>query len=102
MAKKKSKKKLHKFSILLLIAVVALLAVFTVQFIKISAEKEQKEAQLSELSSVYESQTEANSNLKETIKNGVEDDLAKEYAQQEGYINPNQHVYIDATPGSKN
>lgn len=102
MAKKKTKKKPNNSSFIVFFAVLAIFIAFAVGFVKINAERKQKQEQYNELSSIYESQTEANSNLKETIKNGVEDELAEEYAHKEGYVNPDEHVYIDITPGDKN
>ena len=102
MAKKKAKKKPDDFTVIVLVAVLAIFIAFTVGFVKVHSDKKQKEAQYSELSSILESQTNENSELKETIKNGIEDELAEDYAQQDGYVKPNQHVYVDITPGSKN
>ena len=72
-----------------------------IRFIKAQSEINAKEAQLTELESIYESQVAENEELKAAIKDGDKKELAEEYARKKGYVMPDERVYVDITPGSE-
>jgi cell division protein FtsB len=71
-----------------------------IRFVKAQSEINAKEAQLTELESIYESQIAENEELEAAIKDGDKKELAEEYARKKGYVMPDERVYVDITPGS--
>ena len=71
-----------------------------IRFVKAQSEINAKQAQLTELESIYESQIAENEELEAAIKDGDKKELAEEYARKKGYVMPDERVYVDITPGS--
>lgn len=99
MAKSKKKAKKQPISIILLV-----LAILFVSYLVISIVSEQfkinrKKDEYNELTSQLQQQLEENSELAEAVSNNDEAALAEQYARQNGYAYPDEHVYVDATPG---
>lgn len=101
MAKEKKKKQLKPRSVLVIVLCFVLLLYMGIRFIKAQSEINTKEAQLTELESIYESRVSENEELKAAIKDGDKKELAEEYARKKGYVMPDERVYVDITPGSE-
>ena len=101
MAAKKKKKQNRTYSFIAIGLCCAVLLYFGVRFVKAQSEINDKEAQLTELQNIYESQIAENEALEDAISEGEEDALAEEYARKKGYVKPDERVYVDITPGSE-
>ena len=100
MATNKNKKPIKPYSVILIVGCLILMLYFGVSFLKTQSEINAKQAELSKLENIYESQVNENEELKDAIKNGDEAELAEEYARKKGYVMPDERVYVDITPGS--
>ncbi len=101
MAREKKKNQLNPRSAIVIVLCFVLFLYMGIRFIKAQSEINAKEAQLTELESIYESQVAENEELKTAIKNGDKKELAEEYARKKGgYVMPDERVYVDITPGS--
>lgn len=101
MATKKKKNQLKPHSVLVIVLCFVILLYMGIRFIKAQSEINAKEAQLTELESIYESRVSENEELKAAIKDGDKEELAEEYARKKGYVMPDERVYVDITPGSE-
>ena len=101
MAKEKKKNQLNSRSVIVIVLCFVLLLYMGIRFVKAQSEINAKEAQLTELESIYESQIAENEDLKAAIKDGDKKELAEEYARKKGYVMPDERVYVDITPGSE-
>lgn len=101
MATQKKKQQLKAHSVIAIVLCFVLLLYMGIRFIKAQSEINAKEAQLTELESIYESQVAENEELKAAIKEGDKEELAEEYARKKGYVMPDERVYVDITPGSE-
>ena len=100
MATQKKKNQLKPHSIVVIVLCFVLLLYMGIRFVKAQSEINAKEAQLTELESIYESRVSENEELKAAIKEGDKKELAEEYARKKGYVMPDERVYVDITPGS--
>ena len=100
MAKEKKKNQLNSRSVIVIVLCFVLLLYMGIRFVKVQSEINAKEAQLTELESIYESQVAENKELESAIKDGDKKELAEEYARKKGYVMPDERVYVDITPGS--
>ena len=98
---KKSKKQLKPVSIIAIILCSCIALYFIISFIKVNNEIKEKEAQLTELESILESQVAENKSLEEAVSKGDEDSLIEEYARKKGYVKSDERVYVDITPGQE-
>ncbi len=101
MATNKKKNQLKPHSVLVIVLCFVLLLYMGIRFIKAQSEINAKEAQLTELESIYESRVSENEELKAAIEDGDKEELAEEYARKKGYVMPDERVYVDITPGSE-
>ena len=101
MARAKKKKQLSSRSVIVIVLCFAILLYMGIRFVKARSEINAKEAQLTELESIYESQVAENEELDAAIKDGDKKELAEEYARKKGYVMPDERVYVDITPGSE-
>ena len=101
MAKEKKKNQLNSRSVIVIVLCFVLLLYMGIRFVKAQSEINAKEAQLTELESIYESQIAENEELEAAIKDGDKKELAEEYARKKGYVMPDERVYVDITPGSE-
>ena len=97
----KSKKQLNRVSIIAIILCSCIALYFIISFIKVNNEIKEKEAQLTELESILESQVAENKSLEEAVSKGDEDSLIEEYARKKGYVKSDERVYVDITPGQE-
>lgn len=100
MATKKKKNQLKPHSVLVIVLCFVLLLYMGIRFVKAQSEINAKEAQLTELESILESQEAENKELEAAIKDGDKKELAEKYAREKGYVMPDERVYVDITPGS--
>ena len=100
MAKEKKKNQLNSRSVIVIVLCFVLLLYMGIRFVKKQSEINAKQAQLTELESIYESQVAENEELEAAIKDGDKKELAEEYARKKGYVMPDERVYVDITPGS--
>lgn len=98
---KKNKKQLKPISIIAIILCSCIILYFVISFIKVNNEIKEKQAQLTELESILESQVAENESLEEIISNGDEEAFIEEQARKKGYGKPDERVYVDITPGQK-
>ena len=96
----KKKNQLNSRSVIVIVLCFVLLLYMGIRFVKAQSEINAKEAQLTELESIYESQIAENEELEAAIKDGDKKELAEEYARKKGYVMPDERVYVDITPGS--
>ncbi len=101
MAKAKKKKQIKPHSIIAIIVCSCIVLFFIYSFIKIQVEINNKEAELTELVSICESQEAENEALEKAVSEGDEEAIAKEYARKKGYVMPDERVYVDITPGAE-
>lgn len=101
MAGAKKKNQLSSRSIIVIVLCFAILLYMGIRFVKAQSEINAKEAQLTELESIYESQVAENEELEAAIKDGDKKELAEKYAREKGYVKPDERVYVDITPGSE-
>ncbi len=100
MAKKKMNKNKRTFSVIALVFCLVIAVYFAVSFFRTRSEINAKEAELTALENLYESQLAENEDLQNAINNTDEAALAEEYAREKGYVLPDERVYVDITPGS--
>ena len=100
MTTKKKKNQLKPHSVLVIVLCFVLLLYMGIRFVKAQSEINAKEAQLTELESILESQEAENKELEAAIKDGDKKELAEKYAREKGYVMPDERVYVDITPGS--
>lgn len=100
MAQEKKKNQLNSRSVIVIVLCFVLLLYMGIRFVKKQSEINAKQAQLTELESIYESQIAENEELEAAIKDGDKKELAEEYARKKGYVMPDERVYVDITPGS--
>ena len=100
MAKEKKKNQLNSRSVIVIVLCFVLLLYMGIRFVKAQSKINAKQAQLTELESVLESQIAENEELEAAIKDGDKKELAEEYARKKGYVMPDERVYVDITPGS--
>ena len=100
MTKKKTNKNKRTVSIIVIVFCMVVAVYFAISFFKTQSEINAKEAELTALENLYESQLSENEELQNAINNTDEEELAKEYAREKGYVHPDERVYVDITPGS--
>ncbi len=98
---KKNRKQPKPISIIALVLCSCIVLYFVYSFIKVNREINEKEAQLTELESIYESQVAENDALEEAVSKGDEEALIEEYARKKGYVKSDERVYVDITPGQE-
>ena len=101
MAKEKKKNQLNSRSVIVIVLCFAILLYMGIRFVKKQCEINAKEAYLTERESVLESISVSNEEVSAAIENGDKKELAEEYARKKGYVMPDERVYVDITPGSK-
>ena len=99
MAKKKAKKKLNNTSIIAIILCSCILLYLVISIVKSQVEINKKEDELAALKSTYESQLSENEALEEAVSHGDEAKFVEEYARKNGYVMPDERVYMEITPG---
>lgn len=98
---KKNRKQPKPISIIVLVLCSCIVLYFVFSFIKVNREINEKEAQLTELESIHESQIAENNALEEAVSKGDEEALKEEYARKKGYVKSDERVYVDITPGQE-
>lgn len=98
---KKKKKRTAPVSIVVFILCACIVLYFVVSIIKKQVEINESKNTRDELVSVLESQKVENSELEVAISEGDESALAEEYARENGYVMPDERVYVDITPGEE-
>lgn len=104
MSNRKKTKKTNKknLSIILVLVCIAFVSYFIISFVSKQLEINRKQAELDAIVSEYSVKNKENEELSSAIENGDSMEQAEQYARQNGYAYPDEHVYIDATPGSSN
>ncbi len=100
MAKEKKKNQLNSRSVIVIVLCFAILLYMGIRFVKAQSKINAKQAQLTELQSIEASLSASNEEVSAALKDGDKDELAEEYARKNGYVMPDERVYVDITPGS--
>ncbi len=95
----KQKKKIRSESIIAIIICSCILAYLVGAIVSKVIDKNNYEKELAAKQSVHNEIVEENSVLNELNSKDDEAELAEDYARQNGYVMPDEHVYVDATPG---
>lgn len=100
MAKGKKKKKEQKFSKIVFVAAAAFLLVLCVLLVKKCVDVKGKEDIRDSLSVTLSQKESENQSIKDTINSDDIDEILEQNAREDGYADPNDHIYVNATPGS--
>ena len=95
----KNKKQLKPVSIIAIIVCSCIVLYFGISIVKEFSEYKQNKAALTNVESIHESQLSENEDLSKVIDEGDEAAIAEKAAREEGYVMPDEHVYVDITPG---
>lgn len=100
--KKTDKAGRKPLSIIAVLICIALFSYFIISFVSKRLEINRKQAELDAVSAECSLQNKENEELSAAIEGGDAMAQAEQYARQDGYAYPDEHVFIDATPGSSN
>ena len=98
---RKKKKQVKPVSIIAIILCSCIVLYFVFSITKKLSEINDKEAELTNLVSIHESQVAENEALEKAVSEGDGASLAEEYARKKGYVMPDERVYVDITPGAE-
>ena len=101
MKQAKKNTQLKPRSVIVIVLCFVLFLYMGIRFIKAQSEINAKESQLTDLVSIHESIVAQNEEVSAAIKNGDKKELAEKQAREKGYVMPDERVYVDITPGSK-
>lgn len=101
MKQAKKNTQLKPRSVIVIVLCFVLFLYMGIRFIKAQSEINAKESQLTDLVSIHESIVAQNEEVSAAIKNGDTEELAEKQAREKGYVMPDERVYVDITPGSK-
>ncbi len=96
----KNKKQLKPVSIIAIIVCSCIVLYFGISIVKELSEYKQNKSELNNVESIYESQLSENEDLSKAVDEGDEAAIAEKVAREEGYVMPDEHVYVDITPGA--
>lgn len=100
MAKSKNVKHKRKHSLLITLAFIAFLVYFTVTIISARSDIKEKQDEVNQLSSQYETVENENKELQNNLDNGDKEDYIERIAREKyGYIKPGDRVYQDIADG---
>ena len=101
MAQAKKKNQLKPHSVIVVILCFVIFLYMSISFIKKQSEFNAKQAHATELESILESVVASNEEVSAAIEEGDKAELAEKQAREKGYVMPDERVYVDITPGSK-
>ncbi len=94
------KKLFFRHSALLLAAMVFLLGVFVISYRVKKSGNEQKERQIAELQEEIDRAELDNKEIRYLLTDADPIELYEHFAREQGYVYPDEVVYVDVTPGS--
>ena len=97
---KKTKKQFKPVSIIAILVCSCIVLYFGISIAKEFSEYGKNKAELTNAVSVHESQVSENEALDKAVKEGNKDAIVEKYAREKGYVKPDEHVYVDITPGA--
>lgn len=97
----KKKKQVKPVSIIVLVLCSCIVLYFGISITKEFIEYRQNKAELTEATGVLDGQVSENEALEKALENDDKDELAEQYARENGYAMPDEHVYVDVTPGAE-
>lgn len=102
MAKTKKKKmQIKPGSIIAMVLCSCIVLFFGFLIAKEIVELKKNNDELTKEVNILESQSAENEALEKAISEGDEEAFAEEYARKNGYVMPDERVYVDITPGSE-
>ncbi|MBQ8182883.1 MAG: septum formation initiator family protein [Clostridia bacterium] len=96
----KKKKQVKPVSIIVLVLCSCIVLCIGIPIIKEIIEFKQNKAEYTDAVSVRDSQVSENEALQKAVDEGDEAAIAEKYAREQGYVKPDEHVYVDITPGT--
>ncbi len=97
---KKNKKQIKPVSIIVLVVCSCIVLYFGISIAKEFSEYRQRKSERTDAISQLESQLSENEALQKAVDEGDEAAIAEKYAREEGYVMPDEQVYVDITPGT--